>query len=321
MKQILQQGVDEGVFPGCAAAVGTADEVRFEVAGHLMPGGALVDFNTVYDLASLTKVICTATAARVLVSRGLLDLDVFVGEYLPGYAPRITSRNLLLHDSGLPAYPELWRFPASEFWSRVYAVELEAPPGSRTCYSCLGFLVLQRVIESVSGLSFRDFVTSSVLQPFELSSSSFGSASANCAPTNRRGVVHDPLAFMAGGAAGNAGLFSTIGDIARFAQLVLRGDSLFDASWCRRQGLGDRGLGWDIKSREGSCLSSSWSSESFGHLGYTGTSLWIDPEAGRFAVLLSNRVHPTEENRKIVEFRPRFHSVAALPISQRDFGT
>lgn len=351
VRQIVEDGVGDGVYPGAAYAFGTLEEVRAGCVGRLTydPASPVVGPETLYDLASVTKVVGTTSAAMLLYDDGRLDLDVTVAGYVPDFAQNgkesVKVRNLLLHNSGLiwhRLYHEICTDPA-DGWAQVCREPLEYPTGSRTEYSCIGFLALYRVIVAILlgeagldplryrewGEAYEAFLRERLFGPLGMGSTRFNPLPEDrprCAPTELKtnyrnglvqGEVHDENACFLGGVSGNAGLFAPLEDVVRFARLMLGGGSpVFREStvreWTRRQSADStRGLGWDTKSEEGSSAGSLFSMRSFGHLGFTGNSLWIDPERGVFAVLLSNRVHPTRDNLKLADLRPRFHDAVA----------
>jgi CubicO group peptidase (beta-lactamase class C family) len=277
---------------------------------------------TVFDLASLTKVVATAPSVMLLVQNGRLKLDDPVSKYLPAFGQagkkKVTLRELLVHYSGLPAdlrQTRRRRITSKNALSRIYQARLVAPPGQRFIYSDLGFVVLGKVVEKVTGQSLARFAQEHIFSPLGMVSTGFlprPEVVPNTAPTERlkeggmlRGHVHDPLASMLGGIAGDAGLFSTARDLARFCQMFLQQGSLNGVEILRSDtvalmtspqspdGKPDiRGFGWDIQSTYSSVKGSFFSATSYGHTGYTGTSLWIDPETQTFLIILTNRVHP-----------------------------
>ncbi len=353
--ELCEQGVREGVFPGAAFAFGTARKSAFGFAGRhrYETDSPKVSARTFFDLASVSKVLGTTTAAMVLCDDGSLDLDAPVHAYVREFQglgkDKVAVRNLLLHDSGLPAYASYQKDAPSpeETVHRLLAEELRKPCGADTVYSCVNAITLQKVVESVAGLPLDRLLRARVFDPLGMGSTHFNpgaSLKSYCAPTERieswrrnvrvkrgsayaadeqwiQGEVHDPLAFLLGGVSGNAGLFAPAGDVARFLQEVLRclagrKSAVFTtatlAAWTKRaSNASSRALGWDTKSPEGSSAGKVFSEASFGHTGYTGTSVWVDPKRGLFAALLTNRVHPSAANEKIAEFRPRFHDLAA----------
>jgi len=231
---------------------------------------------------------------------------------------KVTLRQLLVHYSGLPADLRQTRrrqLTSKNALSRIYQSRLVAPPGQRFIYSDLGFVVLGKVVEKVTGQSLARFAQENIFLPLGMASTGFlprPEVIPNIAPTERlkeggmlRGHVHDPLASKLGGIAGNAGLFSTARDLARFCQMFLQLGSLDGVEILRPDTVAlmtspqspdgkpnIRGFGWDIQSTYSSTKGSFFSAKSYGHTGYTGTSLWIDPETQTFLIILTNRVHP-----------------------------
>jgi CubicO group peptidase (beta-lactamase class C family) len=324
-----------GAFPGGVLAVGREGSLV-----HLHPFGRLsydadarpVTADTLYDLASLTKVVATTTMAMILVDEGRLDLDRPVQDYLPGFRgpgkEAVTVRHLLSHSSGLDWWAPLYREIRGReaYVEQIQAMDLVYPPGSRSLYSDLGAILLGEVLERAAGQPLEDFVRQRVFAPLAMRDTMFRPPAAlrpRIAPTEHdpwrgrvvHGEVHDENGFALGGVAPHAGLFGTAADLARFAQMLL-GGGVFEGRrivsraivelFTRRAGVpgSDRALGWDTKSAEGSSAGAQFSARSFGHTGFTGTSLWIDPERRLYVILLTNRVHPTRENQLIREVRP-----------------
>jgi beta-glucosidase-like glycosyl hydrolase/CubicO group peptidase (beta-lactamase class C family) len=333
--RLLDELVEEGAFPGGVVAVGHRGDLA-----HLHPFGRLsydhdaaaVEANTIYDLASLTKVVATTTMAMILVDGGRLDLDEKVQDYLPLFRgpgkDRVTVRHLLTHSSGVdwwaPLYEELQGPEA--YLQRIQAMDLAYEPGTDYKYSDLGMILLGEILQRVSGQPLDEFVRERVFEPLEMTDTLYRPGEdrlPRIAPTELdewrgrmvRGEVHDENAFALGGVAPHAGLFSTAGDFARFAQMLLNGGVLEHHRivsrdtvelFTRKAGDGEstRALGWDTKSPEKSTAGSYFSPRSFGHTGFTGTSIWIDPDRELFLILLTNRVHPTRDNQLIRKARP-----------------
>jgi CubicO group peptidase (beta-lactamase class C family) len=353
--QLLESYQKRGAFPGGVLAVGDRGAVA-----HLHPFGRLtyepdappVTASTLYDLASLTKVVATTTMAMILVDAGRLDLDQPVREILPGFQgpgkDAVTVRHLLTHSSGLPAIVPLYKeVPLQKktraaFIERMQALDLEYSAGSRSVYSDPGIILLGEILERAAGQPLEAFVRERVFEPLGMRETMFrppAELRSRIAPTEFdpwrgrliQGEVHDENAFAMGGVAPHAGLFSTAGDLARFAQMLLNGGITNGRRivsreavelFTRRAGIpgSDRALGWDTKSAEGSSAGTLLSSRSFGHTGFTGTSIWIDPERQLFIILLTNRVHPTRENNLIREARPAVADAvvrALYPLSSR----
>ncbi len=339
---------ERGAFSGGVLAVGDRGALV-----HLHPFGRLtyeedappVTADTLYDLASLTKVVAPTTMAMILVDEGKLDLEQPVQELLPGFQgpgkEAVTVRHLLTHSSGLPALAPLYQEIQGRqaYLERIQAMDLVYPTGSRSTYSDLGIILMGAILERTAGQTLDGFVRARVFDPLEMHDTLFlppAELRSRIAPTEIdpwrgrlvHGEVHDENAFAMGGVAPHAGLFGTAGDLARFARMLLNGGTLDGRRivstrtvdlFTRRAGIpgSDRALGWDTKSAEGSSAGTLFSPSSFGHTGYTGTSLWIDPERGLFVILLTNRVHPTRENNLIREVRPAVADAVVRALSFR----
>lgn len=313
----VREALAAGAAPGCVVAVGRADGVVFARAygrRAIEPEPEPMTLDTIFDLASVTKAVATATSAMILIERGELSLDTRASSVIEGLTgggrERITVEHLLTHTAGFPAVNSLRDYEGErdEVIARIARVGLEHPPGARVRYSDLSFIVLGEVIARVTGRGLDRFAREAIFEPLGMRETLFAPPAAlrpRIAPTERaprrgdviiRGEVHDPRAWRLGGVAGNAGLFSTAADLSRFARAMLSGGALDGArileastvaEMTRRRPLpnGSRALGWDV-GRAG------MSARAFGHGGFTGTSLWIDPERDVFLVFLSNRVHP-----------------------------
>jgi CubicO group peptidase (beta-lactamase class C family) len=360
----VQEAITTGVFPGACYAVGFKDEVHVRPFGHFMycPESDVVKPRTLWDLASLSKVVGCTSAAMLLYDDGKLTLDQRVADVIPEFAAegkdKVTVRNLLLHNSGLPAgiaYHRKTPLPsADESMRMLYAVKLAYPTGTKTVYSDCSMVTLAAVIERLAGKRLDVLLKERLFEPLGLKDTMYrpdGDDRLRCAPTDEiaewrrkvrevrheewkpegarchpdqhlyvQGEVHDPTAFMVGGITGNAGLFSSAPDLARFATFMLdkgtyEGRQIISAGTIDRfTGKQDdgssRALGWDTKGPKSSA-GRRFSEHSFGHTGYTGTSIWIDPANRMFAVLLSNRVHPTSANEKLIPYRRTFHDTFA----------
>ena len=332
LDSILNAAIADRATPGAAVAVGRNGRVVVSAGyGHTdWAGGApAATDSTLYDLASLTKTVATTTAAMMLEERGELDLDRPVARYLAGFnAPdkaAITPRMLLTHTSGMRSYHPLYREAKgrAEYLKFINARPLAHPPGTRTEYMDWNMVLLQLVIEQVTGEPLDRWLAARVFGPLGMRDTRFtppASLRPRIAPTEVQafrgglvwGEVHDENAWALGGVAGHAGLFSSARDLAVFARMMLGGGSVGGvrllrpetvARWTRRQGGGSsRVLGWDTFT-PGSGAGRYFSERSFGHTGFTGTSIWMDPENGVFVVLLTNRVNPTRDNSKHVPLR------------------
>src|SRR5687767_13684489 len=343
--RVVGRGIRAGGFPGASVIVGRRGAAVFSKGyGRLgwTKDALRVDPDaTIYDLASLTKVIGTTTAIMILYDEGRVSLDARVVEYLPaftgGWKDSITVRQLLTHRSGLPASRDLWKLATNPQEARLGVVDatLQCRPGVCFDYSDLGMVLLGMVVENVSGVGLDRFVRERVFEPLGMTSTFFRPADslrARIAPTDvnpprgypLRGEVADENAYALGGIAGHAGLFSTASDISVFAQMMLNGgeyngvrivaDSTI-ALFTRRTA-GTRALGWDTADGDGGS-GSYLSGNSYGHTGYTGTSLWIDPDRDMFVILLTNRVHAARARRPakvISDIRADLADAASLAV-------
>jgi len=341
----LDRAVADSAFPTAAIAIGRDLTVAHQgLHGyHTFDRERALQEQDLFDLASLTKVISTTTAIMLLVEDGLVDLDRPVADYLPAFGENgkgmVTVRDLLSHVGGLiPFVPFHMRGvrSASEVRSRILSDTLAYEPGSRSRYSDFGPITLAWMTEAITGESFNSFVSRRVFEPLTMVDTGYLSNRnrnlENAVPTEiddyfrRRtlqGEVHDETAWLLGGTAGHAGLFSTIRDLTRFAGMLSRdgrvGDTVFLKPETLRhfttrtdpEGRHTRALGWDTKSMTGySSAGSRFGPRSFGHTGFTGTSFWYDPDSHLFVVLLTNRVYPTRDNRKHVPIRPAVANTA-----------
>ncbi|MGH7504632.1 MAG: serine hydrolase, partial [Longimicrobiales bacterium] len=346
---IMRFGILSGAAPGAAVAIGRHGRlVHMRGYGRLDAQSAAgnVTDSTIYDLASLTKVVATTSAIMVLVEEGRVHLDAPVSDYLPewGGSPekrRVTVRNLLLHDAGLPAWSALFRSARGKraFLERIAAIPLDYEPGTKTVYSDLGAILLGLIVERVADAPLDVFVQERVFGPLGLRDTGFnpiwwvdapiGVASADdegdqlrerIAPSESdgdgfrytQGNVHDQNAYAIGGVAGHAGLFSSARDLAVFSQMMLNGgfyggrrilsEETVREFTRRHSKASTRALGWDTPG-PGSSAGAFFSPSSFGHTGFTGTSIWIDPERDVFVILLTNRVNISRENQRHVALR------------------
>lgn len=322
---LLAKGIRDRAFPGAAYAVISKDrEFRGYLGNFTYGESPTIGETSLFDLASLTKVLVTTTSALCQASDGALHLDQRVQDLVPEFLgegkDEVTIRHLLQHNSGLPPHRDFWKLPQDQRWEAILCEPLEARPGLRTAYSCVGFLVLQKVILKLTGENYEDAWT----WPFHRIAATLGAEllfnppnQSLCVPTEGalQGTVHDENSRSLGGMTGNAGLFGTLDGVAKMAKLFLFGNcDLFNHElhdqWRRRQPSEDssstRALGWDTQSPS---LGHRFSLESYGHTGFTGTSLFIDPIHEVGAVLLTNRVYPTRENARLQEIRPVFHDL------------
>ena len=323
--RIVARGIKAGGYPGASVVIGRKGYAVFQKGfgklGWTASSPRVTADRSIYDLASLTKVVGTTTAAMLLFDQGRLDLDAPVSTYLPafsgGWKDSVTVRQLLTHRSGLPAGRDLWRVArtADEARAAVLATNLECRPGQCYIYSDLGADVLGFVVEAVAGESLDNFLHDKVFEPLGMTDTFFRPADSltyRIAPTEiapprgypLQGQVHDENAYALGGVAGHAGLFSTAADLSIFAQMMLNGGEyngvriLSDTTVAlfTRRAAGTRALGWDTADGDGGS-GKFLDSHAYGHTGYTGTSIWIDPERQMFVLLLTNRVHAARARR------------------------
>ena len=324
----LRSQVDSA-FPGATIAVGYRDSVVLLAAvGHYGADDKRpVTTETIYDLASLTKVIGLTTAAMMLVDSGKLDLDAPVQRYVPAFQgvnkDRVTIRHLLTHSSGMPAWRPLYAEAKTreEALALIDTTALLKQPGDTFVYSDLGAITLAQAVEAITGQRLNDFLDARLFGPLGMTSTRFlppESWRNRIAPTEKDtvfrhrllwGEVHDENAGRLGGVSGHAGLFSTAPDLALFAQWLLhkRAEGGVVSRFTQKQNIppgSSRALGWDTPS-ELSSAGTKMGPNAFGHTGFTGTSIWFDPDRGLFIILLSNRVNPTRVNTKILQVRRR----------------
>jgi beta-N-acetylhexosaminidase len=342
----VQQAIGDSAFPGAQLLVAKDGAIVYNKAfGTLEYSSASQPVNklTMYDIASLTKVVATTSAVLKLSEEGKLRLEDTVARYLPEFGKqskeKITIRHLLLHTSGLPAFKKLFltTTTAKDALDSVYNSELIYKPGDSTVYSDFGFIVLGKIVEKVSGMTLDRYVTQTLFLPLEMSRTMFNppeSLWSNIAPTELdtawrkvllRGIVHDETASLLGGVAGHAGLFSTASDLAVFVQMMMNAGfyggrnyltpESFRLVTARQDTKSTRTIGWDTKTPVGySSAGTLFSYMSFGHTGFTGTSIWVDPERNLFVIFLTNRVHPTRENTKIFNVRPAVHDAVVRAL-------
>ncbi len=319
--QIVAEGLDQRAMPGCVVLVARRGKVVWLKAygdRQVRPRRVAMTVDTCFDLASLTKPVATATSVMILRDQGRLRLDDAVARYLPEFAANgkqsITVEHLLTHQGGLIADNALADYAdgPERAWQHLLALRPKGHPGQDFIYSDVGFMVLGELVHRVSGKTLDVFAKDHVFVPLGMSDTGFlppESLRRRASPTERRqgrwmqGEVHDPRAYALGGVAGHAGLFSTAADLAVYAEMllgdgkygdvcVLSGRAVADMTTPRRTAGGLRGLGWDMKSSYSGNRSSEYADGSFGHGGFTGTGLWVDPTRKLIVIFLSNRLHP-----------------------------
>ena len=342
LRSLLDSAVAQGVFPGVAAAVGSATKACFYCAGITapVPESSAIAHDTVYDVASLTKPL-TAVAAMIMLERGLWRLDDPVCLFAPEFALAdkrdITLRHLLTHSSGLSAHEPLYLTckNTADMIKILADTPLRHGVGERVVYSCLGFIVLGHLISTVCGKELGEVLAREIFIPLGMHNTRFPGIApapdrAKTAPTEycrwrnklMWGEVHDENAYAQAGMSGNAGVFSTAEDMARFARMMLNrgtleGRAILSPASIQMMeadhtvGLNEGwGLGWQKKTARFSWFGDLAAETSYGQTGFTGTSLWLSPAQNAFTVILSNRVYPTRDNNQHIRFRALFNNMA-----------
>lgn len=347
VEKIMTEAIQDTAYPGGVVVVGYKGKIVFEKAfGNFTydKTSAPMTLNTMFDLASVSKVIGTTSAAMILYDEGKLNLDDKVTKFFPDYGvngkDKITVRNLLLHNSGLPAFAPFYKKlkTAEQVWDSIRSIKAVYETGEKYVYSDLGFITLQKIIEKISGKTLDVFIKEKLFAPIGMKSTMYNPPAnliKNCAPTEidkywrmttLQGKVHDEAAYLLGGVSGNAGLFSTAPNLAVFCQMMLNkgvynGKRYIKAStideWTTKQlAQSSRGLGWDTNEKGETAAWKSFSFTTFGHTGFTGTSVFVDKERDLFTIILTNRVYPTRENYKITQKRHLIHDAIIKAIEK-----
>jgi CubicO group peptidase (beta-lactamase class C family) len=340
----INAAIERGQLPGAVVLVLQRDKALYHKAygqRSKRPIPTLMTEDTVFDLASLTKPIATATAIMLLLEDGKLKLDDPVAKYLPALARQetdgITLKHLLLHTSGfIPDNPlDNYRDGPAAAWRTLLALKPRTPPGSKFAYSDVGYMILGKVVEQIAGMPLDVFARKRILGPLGMRDTCFrpqGALKERCAPTAMRdgrwmvGEVHDPRAYALSGVAGHAGLFSTAADLAVNARMLLddgkhRGKAFLRPETVRlmtaprrvetTKGAGLRTYGWDMDTSYSKNRGTLFpKGVSFGHTGFTGTSIWLDPQSHSAVILLTNRVHP-DESGNVTKLRAAVATSAA----------
>ena len=319
--EVVDEGLAQKKMPGCVVCVGRHGKIAFLKAygqKQLQPSELPMTTDTLFDMASITKPMATATSVMLLEERGQLRLSDKVATLIPEFAindkDAITIQDLLIHQSGLLADNPIADYAdgPETAMRRIFELKLLNPTGSKFVYSDVNFILLGEIVRRVSGKNVHEFSQEKIFRPLGMSATGYlpnEKLRARTAPTEQRdgqwmqGDVHDPRAFKLGGVAGHAGLFSTAEDVAIFAQMmlgqgesngvrILSAETVATMTRSYRVSSGVRGLGWDKRTAYSSNRGEAFSEAAFGHGGFTGTVLWIDPEFDLFFIFLSNRVHP-----------------------------
>ena len=346
INEAASDAVNSGEIPGTVIMIGRGDDILLHRAygsRRLLPQPAPMTVDTIFDLASLTKPFGTTLGVMALVERGRVKLDAPLGRYLREFRDKqydeITIKRLLTHSAGLVAYPPNAAvsngFPSAA--SAIAKLPLDYPPGSAFQYSDTGFILLAEVVRRVSGTTLDRYLEKTVFQPLALHDTSFhprASSLGRVAPTEfvngllLRGEVHDQRARLLGGVAGHAGMFSTSGDLSRLIRMLLNhgtleGKRVFEPTTVKEMWepapdiKGSRALGWDVSSSFSKTMAPFFPEGSVGHLGFTGTAVWIDPASRSYLIVLTNRVHPYGGGAsRIRDLRIRAAAVAGAQLFQ-----
>ncbi|MDP4173510.1 MAG: serine hydrolase domain-containing protein [Bacteroidota bacterium] len=316
---VIDNAIKRHVFPGATVIIGGPDKILYNKAyGHFTydPESRQVTTESLFDMASCTKVFATTSCIMKLVDEGKVNIEDPVKKYLPEFAQNgkenVKIKNLLLHNSGLQAYytPKAGETP-EQIFETIYGLPLSYKTDSDMVYSCLNFVTTMKVVEAVTKMPMYKYFKENFTEPLEMKRTMFipsDEFKSECLPTtdSLQGIVHDPLARGLKGLSGNAGLFSTTADLAKICQILLN-DGLYNGKryyssdiikkfTARYSSLSSRALGWDTKSESGfSSAGKLFSANSFGHTGYTGTCVWMDPQRKLFVVFLTNRVYPDDK--------------------------
>ncbi len=323
---LVNDEIAKGSFPGAVVLVGQDGTVLFEQAFGdqvIEPNREPMRIDTVFDLASMTKPMATATAVMILTDRGKLGPDDYVKQYIPAFAAagkeEVRLRHLLAHTSGLPAYTNAQALEdqhgspcAQEVINKICGFESMNPPGETFRYSCLGYIALAQIVQQVSAQSIDEFTQENIFVPVGMEYTGFRPPDAwkeNMAATEivdgqlLRGSVHDPLARLRDGSSGNAGLFSTAGDIGIFCNMLLqrgraRGKTILSKEAVTLMTCAQshgRAFGFDLDSGYAWIKGDHTSSQAFCHSGYSGTAVVCDPASGVYVIILTNRAHPNDK--------------------------
>lgn len=342
----MKKGLEEGIFPGAVLAIFNSNNICYHKSfgyARIEGGKRKIKDDTIFDLASLTKVVATTTGLMLLLEAGEINLYDYLKEYFPE-APadknEITIMHLMTHTSGMQAIVELWNRTMSYREKIKYLLDLplQYSTGEKMVYSDPNFILLGELIQRVSGKGLDEFSREYIFKPLKMRKTDFNprenipeadskdfAATEFCKWRDNivEGEVHDKNSYYFNGISGHAGLFSTADDLINFAIMMLnrgkydgnhfltsRSVELIRKDWLPKL-TESRGLGWDLAGNYRSSGGVLLSDNAFGHTGFTGTSIWLDPDLDLGIILLTNRVHPDRSNVKIISFRPRLHNLIA----------
>jgi CubicO group peptidase (beta-lactamase class C family) len=339
--RVIHEAIERKQLPGAVVLVLRRGKIVFHKAYGQRehgPKGHMMTEDTVFDLASLTKPVVTATCIMLLLEQGLLRLGDPVSQHVPEFNDKqrkITIRHLLLHTSGLIADNSLkdYQEGKEKAWQNILRLQPVVEPGEKFRYSDMNFILLGKVVENVSGETLDVFARKNIFTPLGMKDTTYNPGAelaARAAPTEKKqgkwlqGEVHDPRANLLGGVAGHAGLFSSAGDLAVFCQMLLDGGKFGDKRILGAETVrlltkaqpvpgGLRTPGWDVDTSYSANRGELFGTEGFGHTGFTGTSLWLDPPSGTAVIFLSNRVHPDGKGN-VTRLRNQVATIVAASI-------
>jgi CubicO group peptidase (beta-lactamase class C family) len=329
---LVKNAVKDGAFPCAAFAAGLKDEVIYEGCAG-MAGDEPVTGDSLFDLASVTKIVVPATLSMLLLEKGLISLHEPIQEFLddvPEDKAGITIKHLLTHTSGIKAHMLLQETAQSppEAVESILKTELSAPVGTATEYSCLGFILLGKILEKVTGEELDILAKKYILDPLGMQNSGYNPKKGHIIPTeydketgrHLTGAVHDENARFLGGVSANAGLFSSLTDMKKYCAMLSRNGMAGNTPFVSKAvlelykqnytpGMSEsRGLGFSLNDGRAHALGDLFPVGSYGHTGFTGTCFFVDIKTGLYVILLTNRVFYGRENNKIMHFRRRFHN-------------
>lgn len=336
LKKFIEECVEGGAFPGAAFGIVTKEASMFDAAGYsqLVPEKENADIDTIYDLASLSKVVSTTTIILMLIEQGKITLHTKVSDILGSFKYKdVTIWNLLTHTSGLPSdiqdYKKFCK-TKEDLINRALSADLVYETGKKVMYSDIGYILLGLIIEKTAG-RLDEFFKTNIAEPLDMKDSFYNpqdSVRIRCAATEInetrgciRGTVHDGKAYISGGVSGHAGLFSTVEDLGKFCRMILNDglsckkrilsrNSIMLMRECHTAGLNERrGLGWQVKDSSNS-MGDLASECSIYHTGFAGTSILIDFKNEMAFILLTNRIHPTRENKDLLRLRKNINNIA-----------
>jgi len=331
MIMIIKEQIRKKLFPGAVIGVTDPEKTLFEESYGTFDGERKTTLDTIYDLASMTKITATLPSILLLIQDGLIDPEDPVQRFIAFPDERVRVWHLLTHTSGMPPYSQAYRYKDTRdgILKEIQNEPFRAEPGSSVVYSCLNYILLMRIVEAITG-SFSQFTSERIYNPLGMENTQFvPQNTGNIAPTSirndgrLRGLPDDELAYHLDGISGNAGLFSTVPDILKYARELLYPGKIFSQNilnlsrreWTRAIPGDRKGLGWMLWTRRssGGCLLSE---NSFGHTGFTGTSLWIDPEKELAIVILTNKCFYSRHQRleEMWRFRRITHNVILSSI-------